>query len=413
MIKINEKVLTTEEVIALLKEETGSGKMTSDIEFRLLENYESVIKVLNDQDEARYVKKYQSTYGMANMYTRRNFKNGGSETVIYYTNIVKDVKGDRYHTDNLNKIDFHHGHLTVRAGQEDLLLFMRINERNKTNPYWAETDGRGNQKYMPQGAFNYKEIIPEVESEEAYNEYYDGLRAQAAVVNPERIPLATAIVMAEAYNMQDARFKGEKAVRLFLAAKAKANPVQFLADMESASFELRAKVNSAFMYGILIWDMPYVKWGKKKDTETRILTVPAGKDHVDYMVLWLREVDKSGVLDELKSALERAQLKEHSITVGKEEGTHNEFLQKLGVASLEEAAAIIRQSKNSTSDNILVKDIIENIANYDTESLSKIDTETLRAVAKHYGIKGAHLMKPENMVEKILAEGKKKVVVSN
>jgi len=418
MISINGKTLTNEEVIALLVKETGSGKMTGDIEFCLLDNYCSSIKTLNDQGEARYVKKFQATYGVANQYDRRNFSEGGTETCIYYTTTVNDkVNGTpRYLTGDMNKIVFYHGHLTVRPGQEDLLLWLRLNERCQTNKYWEETDGRGNQKYQPQGAFNYKEIIPEKVSEVAYNEYFEALRAQAAVVNPERIPYDMALKMAMSYNMVDARFAGEKAIRLFLANKAKANPEAFMADLNSSSFELRAQVNSCFMYGILSWDVPYIRWANKKVSEgdTRILTVPSGKDHVDYMVLWLREIDKSGVLNELRTLLERAQLKEHGEEVNVPEKERDGLLKALGVSSLEEAAAIIARSKNSkpNAGNTDVSEIIQNLSAYNGETLAKVDAKLLLAVAKEMGIKGAHLFGPDKLVATILEKNKTGVVTA-
>lgn len=417
MLSINGKQLTNEEVVKLLEKETGNGKMKGDIEFCLLDNYRSTIKTLNDQGEVRFVSKYQATYAIANQYDRRNFTDGGTETIIYYTNVVNDkTHGQpRYMTNDLNKVVFYHGHLTVRPGQEDLLLFLRLNERNQTNPYWEVSDGRGNQKYIPQGAFNYKEIVPEKISEVAYDSYYEGLKAQAAVVNPDRIPYDMALKMAISYNMVDARFKGEKAIRLFLAQKAKENPESFMKDLNSSQFELRAQVNSCFMYGILGYDAPYIRWANKKisDADTRILTVPSGKDHVDYMVFWLREVDKSGVLNELRTQLERMQLKEHGIEVTVTEKEHNTLLKQLGVASLEEAAAIIQRSKNSEPLKAMAEDIagiIGELGTHTASSLAKIDKETLQAVAKHFGIKGAHLFKEDKLAETILKKAKGTVV---
>ncbi len=410
MIKINDKILTNKEVIELLEKETGSGKMKGDIEFCLLENYQSNIKILNEAQEARWVKKFQTTYGISNQYERRNFEEGGTETVLYYTSVAGDpVKGYRYHTGDLNKIVFNNGYLIVRPGQEDLLLWLRLNERNQTNKYWEQTDTRGNQKYKPEGAFNYKEIIPEKVSEEEYNNYYQGLVAQAKVVNPESLKYDVALKMAQSYNMVDAKFKGEKAVRLFLGMKAKANPEQFMKDLTSSSFELRADINQAFMYGILAWDMPYIRWAKKMDGDQRILTVPSGKDHVDYMVHWLREIDKSGVLNQIRTEVEKAQLKEHGINLKSSEKEYDGFLKSLGVSSMEELQARLALSKDSTNSEEApeeVKELIQNLAGYDVAMLSKVDKDKLLLIGKHFGLKGVHLYGPEKLATAILEKHK-------
>lgn len=417
MISINGKVLSNTEVISLLEKETGGGKMKGDIEFCLLDNYCSSIKTLNDQGEAKYVRKFQATYGVSNQYDRRNFAEGGTETVIYFTTTINDkVNGQpRYLTNDMNKIVFYHGHLTVRPGQEDLLLWLRLNERCQTNKYWEHADARGNQKYTPQGAFNYKEIIPEKVSELAYNDYYEGLKAQAAVVNEDRISKDMALKMAISYGMVDAKFAGEKAIRLFLAQKAKANPEQFMADLNSAAFELRAQVNSCFLYGILAWDVPYIRWANKKaaDGDTRICTVPVGRDHVDFMVGWLRETDKSGVLNELRVLLEKEQLKEVGIQVEVPQEQRSEFLKMLGVSSLEEAAAIIKKSKGSETAKVApadIADVINRLNDFDADALAKMDDKTLKAIGKHLEIRSWHVLSAPKLVEKIIEKSRATVI---
>jgi len=345
MIRINDVVLTNEQVIELLNEETGSGKMKAQVEFQLLENFEARLKYLNERNEATYHKRYQATFGMDNRFDRRNFKTGGSETIVYYTHTITDQKtGPRYLTGNMNKIMFQNGYLIVQPGQEDLLLFMRLSEQCKTNKYWEETDGRGNQKYTPSKSFLYKELRPELDSEADYDATFASLKAQAAPLNPQTIPLATAITMATAYGMPDVRFKAEKAIRIFLSMKAKANPEQFMADLKSASFELKAKVNSAFNYGIIKYDAPYIMWANKKSGESKICNVPIGKDHVDHFVHWLREIDQSGVLDELSSLNEKAMIKEMNHPI-ENESDYDKLIKALGVDTLEDAKKMIEAAR--------------------------------------------------------------------
>lgn len=403
MIKINDKILTNEEVIEMLQQETGSGKMKHDVEFCLLENYQSSIRTINDLGETRWVKKYQTSYGLTNQYDRRDFKTGGTQTVIYFTNIVKDPqRGDRYHTGEMNKIVFHNGYLIVRAGQEDLLLFMRLNEQCKTNKYWQETDKYGNQKYLPTRSFLFKEIIQEVESEQQFQEVYEGLNAQSIAMDKDKLPYAQAITMALGYGFADAQLKGEKAVRLFLHGKAKANPDQFMKDMQDSSFELRSKVNASFQLGICKWDSPYIRWGGKIEGDNRIVSVPPQKDHVDYFTFWLKEIDKSGTMNTLLSKVEKETLKSYGVQFNDEPTEQNKLLKDLGVSSLHELRILIDKGRGSNipkaplSEDI--QNVVKNIDKYTKEDLQKLSLEDLKAIASEFGIRGIHLFKKEEKV---------------
>jgi len=222
--------------------------------------------------------------------------------------------------------------------------------------------------------------------------------------------------MAVSYNMIDAKYKGEKAIRLFLAQKATANPEQFMKDLTSSSFELMAEVNSAFMYGILTYDMPYIRWAKKKEGDNRILTVPSGKDHVDYMVHWLREVDKSGVLNQVRTEVERAAAREHGVEIKANEQEYDGFLKVLGVGSIDELKQILARSKDSTSPQKEipqeVADVINNLGAYSSDILKKLDSKLLKQIGKHLEIKGWQVLGVDNLITKIIDKNKQGVVAS-
>ncbi len=397
MIRINDKTLTNEEIRELLEKETGlvGGKIKGEAHFKLLENYESRLKRLKEDGEVFYEKKYQATYGLHNTYERRNFTDGGSESITYYTNTIGDHKvGVQYRTNDVNKVVFQNGYLIVHPGQEDLLLFLRLNEQCKSNKYWSETDTRGNQKYQPNKSFLYKEIVEEVESEHQFQEAYENVKAQVIVMNPEKLPIATAMTMATAYGMQDAKYKSEHGIRMFLLAKAKANPEHFIKDLNDAGFELRAKINSAFTYNILKWDAPYIRWAKMTSGDNRVVSVPTGRDHVDYLTFWLKEIDKSGKLNEVLGKVEREVLNEHGYKIPdlKPATEYDLLLQELGVGSIDEAKKIIAAGKQAapanTASNIDVTDICQNINDYDHKRLLALGGDTLKAVIKKLGIKG-------------------------
>lgn len=408
MIKINDKVLSNEEVLKLLQEETGEGRMTSMVEFQLLENYQSVLRLLNSNKERVNLKKYQATFGLTNQYVRRNFTSGGSETVCYYTNAVPDGKGGfRYHITNqsgeLNKVVFHNGYLQVQPGQEDLLLFMRINEQCKTNLWWEKADNRGVQLYKPERSFLYKELIPEKESELEFDDSMLELKAMSYAMDAQKIPLGRAFTMAEGYNMLDAKYKGEKAVRIFLKNRAKLNPSQFMLDIESASFEVRGKINAAFKYGILKYESPYISWTSKTMGDNRICSVPVSKDHIDYFTMWVREIDRSGVLDEINRLMEKEVIKDH-VETPDSGSAYDQLLKQLGVTSLEEATKLINSGKATKAEKVEgdVGKVIENFATYTEETLKLLTFETLQQVAKELKMKGWHLYHEQRLIQELV-----------
>lgn len=357
MIEINGKVLTNAEVIEKLGE-----RITRPIEFKLCEQFKSSLRY-TARGTTSWVTRYVETFGLNNRAEVRDFENGGNDVVIYFTQIVGDPNKPlerRYIVgDTINKVQFNRGLLSVNEGQEDLLLFLRINEQCQTNDAWAKTDTFGNQKYKPTKAFLYKEIIPEKENEQSYDLTHLRLRAQTAAFDPKRISSEAAIIMATGYQMPEARYKGEKAIRQFLYDKATADPEQFLKNMSSSSFDLTAIVQSALEFNIVKFDAPYYRWAidnPKKYGDGRICQVPAGKG-IEWFVQWLRETDKSGVLEELKKKVAEATDKSDANFEAEDKKPLESLMAQFGVKTAEELHDKIRNLESIAKDSKYAKPI--------------------------------------------------------
>lgn len=347
MIKINDKVLSNEEIVTMLGE-----RITRPIDFQLTEQFQSTLKYILPSGDSKWITRYQETFGLSNNVVVRNFKDGGNDTLIYYNNVIEPTKNSperRYIVgDTLNKIEFTRGRITVNEGQEDLLLFLRFHEQNKTNKYWMEADAFGNQKYRPTRGFLFKEIMPTVEAATAYDTTHNLLRAQTACFDPKRIPFDSAIIMATGYGMPDARHSGEKAVRQFLYKQATSNPSKFLEDMQSATFDIQAIVQSALVFKIIKFDAPYYAWcadAPKKYGDGRICQVPTGKEPIAYFTEWLRITDKSGVMEEIKMQVANANEKADGSFIEQEERPGEAILTMLGVTSIDEAINLIYKGR--------------------------------------------------------------------
>ena len=302
----------------------------------------------------------QEIFGLSNTTTTRNMEVGGTNTYVYYTHInTQPMPGGQSQKvyvvgDSLTKIEFNKGFLTVEPGQEDLLLFLRSHEQNKTNTVWSKVDGFNEQIYKPTKAFLFKEIIPEKEDAASYDLTHNRLKAQTAAFDPKRIPMNKAIVMATAYGLTDAKSKGEKGIRKFLYDNATANPDQFLTDMASNAFELKATVQSALSLRIIKFDAPYIQWTDrkaKKFAEGRICQVSAGMNPIDFFVQWLREKDKSGVMDELKRMVDE-ELEDGGTSFESDSPSVDlalEAVKAMGYNTLEEAMFALAQLKASNA----------------------------------------------------------------
>jgi hypothetical protein len=83
--------------------------------------------------------------------------------------------------------------------------------------------------------------------------------------------------------------------------------------LTSAATEIRAILSDAIAHGIIVQDLPYIKWtdldkGKRKANNGIITQVPSGLDPLDHFVNWMRESDNSGVFNQLKKDLENKKL---------------------------------------------------------------------------------------------------------
>jgi hypothetical protein len=122
-----------------------------------------------------------------------------------------------------------------------------------------------------------------------------------------------AIALAKAYGYGSMLNKGRKDINKFLIEKAKKNPTKLISDLTSAATEIRAILADAIAHGIIVQDLPYIKWtdldkGKRKANNGIITQVPSGLDPLDHFTHWMRESDNSGVFNQLKKDLENKKL---------------------------------------------------------------------------------------------------------
>lgn len=335
MLEFNGKILTNQEIVEKLGE-----KITKPIVFQLCDQFKSSIKLIH-RGESKWTERWVSNFGLRNEHQSRNFDTGGTDQYVYYTTATPDQINPQIRrfdvNGNGNKVSFTGGMVTISQGQEDLLLFLRAHEQNQTNKYFTITDERGKQKHFPKIQFLFKEIIPEMVNELKYDNTHERLKAQTAAFDPKRIPYEAAVVMATAYGMTEARHTGEKNVRQFLYDNASKNPSLFLSNMTNSSFDIKAQLQSAVEFGIVSFDAPYWKWSEKKTGDARICSVPTGEDKLDYFVQWMREVDKSGVLEQVKQLVEKAMEGADEKFIKEEIKPLDAVLIDLGFDSLEDA----------------------------------------------------------------------------
>lgn len=119
-----------------------------------------------------------------------------------------------------------------------------------------------------------------------------------AVILIRTKPVDELLTVATAYGMDTDRDFAE--IKHDLMVRAKANPEGFIKSFDDPSVRMRAKVKKAVDYQVLKVNDDSVRW---YDTNSLILSVPAGMDGVDVMVRHLLTDKGSVIADEIDKQL--------------------------------------------------------------------------------------------------------------
>jgi len=277
--------------------------------FRLVESYwRKVVQLEGNSNQMRERTFVAPEFHIEATYLYSNKQTGLTENLTYVRNFVPDASG--HNSNAIEPIIFERGICAVDEGQADLFFFLLNSPINKNNPKYA--DG----KTKPYKPFQFTQILPDVEASDFVDYELAISKAVSMIGDPSYkhyVNDEAAIALAKSYGYGSMLNKGRKDVNKFLIEKAKKNPTKLISDLTSATTEVRAVLADAIAHGIIVQDLPYIKWtdldkGKRKANNGIITQVPSGLDPLDHFTYWMRENDNSGVFNQLKKELENKKL---------------------------------------------------------------------------------------------------------
>jgi hypothetical protein len=308
MLEINGKLLSSQEVFDRLKVSLGLPKDAPNSDVQIKEpivfwqskGYQQLVPMVSPRDNSVFYKpRYAKSFGFQ-IKSNNTFIDGdgvaSSESVVLYNN--KTVKEDTtiYLYDGSDRLMFQDGSFTVNAGQEDVLLFLRMSERNQTNHKWM-LNVDGEPVYKPtNGGFLIYENKPKIVAETDYLSASRKIAAQALCFDESKLSNELAIDMATSYGMSNVARTPIKQIRVWLSSKAEQMPDKFIKDLTSQSYRLSAQLKTAFDLGIIVHSEQRVKWGKEtpyyKKNGGVIMQLPRGVDANKHEVLAAKLVEK-------------------------------------------------------------------------------------------------------------------------
>lgn len=323
MIKINGKTLSTQEIYNRLKisqglktnEPNATVQIQTPITFRQTDSYMQMVPMVDKMGATFYKKRYGRSFGLqisnTNFYNDENGMIQSEQTVIFTNESYVDDK-PVYKYEGLDRITFNDGYLTLNAGQEDLLLYLRLHERCQTNHKWMQVDADGEPRYKPSKPFLFTEILPEKNASNDYDKVKKITAVQVLCLDETRMPLDLLIDMASSYGFGNAAKTPPKQVRVWLSQKAVENPDKFLKDYNSQAFKLSATIATAFSLGILtLGEGRRVSWGKETPffagkAKSIIMQLPAGSEANKHEVVASKLVEKgdSETVEAIKKLIE-------------------------------------------------------------------------------------------------------------
>ena len=183
------------------------------------------------------------------------------------------------HKDAIKKsVVFESGRLFVPANKPNLMEYLDTHPDNKANG--------GNKFYL---------VDKDKDSSEKVQTAFDEHDAVSLIKEKDFDEL---IEIATAYGIGVDRKANE--IKHDLIIQAKANPKAFIASFDSPEMKIKAKVRLAHKQGIIKFDKRAIKWS---DTGRVILTIPAGKKHIEMAVGFFMTDDGAEVLNEIGKQL--------------------------------------------------------------------------------------------------------------
>lgn len=353
-LEINGKLLSTQEVFDRLKVTMGLPKEASNNDVKIKEpiifwqsaGYKQLVPMVSNRDNSVFYKpRYAKTFGFQIKSNNTFIGEDGlasSESVVLFTNKIVNEDTTTYLYNGSDRLMFEDGNFTVNAGQEDILLFLRMSERNQTNHKW-QLNVDGEPTYKPtNGGFLIYELRPKIVAETDYADASRKIMAQAVCFDKNKLSDEHAIDMATSYNMQGVAKTPIKQIRVWLASKAEQNPDKFIKDLSSQSYRLSAQLKTAFDLGIIVHSEQRVKWGKDTPFYNKgkaiIAQLPKGVDANKHEVLAAKLVEK-GDSETISSIQDLIAKGTQHITEVKEESALEKAALELGV-TVEELLAL-------------------------------------------------------------------------
>ena len=250
-------------------------------------------------------------YGIPATYDWFNPITGSRDKLSYSNNFEPDNHG--YNKNAFEQVILVDGFIEVRNGQSDLYFWLLNHPLNQTNEYYTQ-----NASNRPPKPFVFKQVLPDRENMVFVNQ--EALVAKAVLMITDKgtkgyVNDEALTALAKAYGFGSTVNKGRKDLEAFMLKYAKNNPQKVIDDLTSSATEVRAILSDAVTYGVIKWDLPYVKFcdvskGKRTVNNGIICQIPNGLDPMDYFVNYLREKDGSGVFNQLKKELEDKKIAE-------------------------------------------------------------------------------------------------------
>lgn len=320
MIEVNGVALTAKEIKDRLALTNGGEPLIikEPLKFELHSNMSRsrtlVDKETNHSMTTMVFPDWHMAIETSNFYVPEKGGQGTLEQVYLYTSKLKQQNETYlYQYKDSGKITFEKGIIVLQPGDEDVLLFLRMHDRNQSNIKYSWIDDRGEFLHRVNKSFLFREVFPEKEAKVSFTTSMARLVAAAAAMDSKALPDEAALSMAISYGAPFNKQTPMDEVRVFLLEKAESDPKQFTHNVKSQSYLLKAMVSRAFEEKVITFDSTSkrVLWGKKVSIATtgnrpviHQITRGLEAEYIDQMVIYLRDKDTTGITEKIRTELE-------------------------------------------------------------------------------------------------------------
>lgn len=299
----------------LEKQAQRQGKTLNDITlkktttFKLSDSYFRKTR-LKEMRSGKFEEKIfcPPSFNLEPTYLWQNPETGMTEKLTYTTNYLPGVDG--VNMGEVFPVEIEYGFITVDPTQNDLYYWLNNHPDNQTNPEYVSG------KLKPKKPFRFYEVMPDVEAIKFVD--HERIVSKAILMFTDKdtkgwVNDEALMHLAKSYGYGNTANAGRKDLEKFMLKHVKQNPQKVLNDISSAATEVRSVIADAVTFGIIKFDLPYVKWvdlskGKRTANKGIICQISNGLDSMDFFVEWLREKDNSGVFNQMKKELDDKKL---------------------------------------------------------------------------------------------------------